>query len=183
MEKLNINSILNKRTLIIGDVGSGKTRITALITEKLIRAGFSSEITLIDMAPQRRGIIGGKISEYINVDSIRYLNAENIQGPRIMAKTIEELLKIAENNKRVIEPLLDYYLNNPTKILIINDLTLYLHSGSPVKIIECITKSETFIGNAYQGVKLSKKGFEDFDKNENNRLSEIIKMMDNIIKL
>jgi DNA replication protein DnaC len=181
--KLNINNILRKRTLIVGDIGSGKTKLTAQIVKNLIDKGFSSEITVIDMAPQRKGIIGGKISEYIDIKTIRYLNAENVQGPRITAKTTEELFTIAENNKRIIEPLLNHYLNNPTEILVINDLTLYLHKGSPIKIIQCITKSKTFVGNAYQGTKLSRNDSKEFDKIESDKLLEIIKIIDYIIKL
>lgn len=181
--KLSIDDILHKRTLIIGDVGSGKTRLTAQIVKNLIDKGFSSEITVIDMAPQHRGMIGGKISEYMDTKLIRYLNAENVQGPRITAKTTEELFTIAENNRRIIEPLLNYYLNNPTEILVINDLTLYLHRGSPIKIIKCITKSKTFIGNAYQGTKLSRSDSKDFDRIESDKLLEIIKIMNRVIKL
>lgn len=181
--KISINNILYKRTLIVGDVGSGKTKLTAQIVKNLIDMGFSSEITVIDMAPQRMGVIGGKISEYIDTGLIKYLNAENVQGPRITAKIREELFTIAENNMRIIEPLLNYYLNNPTEILVINDLTLYLHRGSPIKIIQCIAKSKTFIGNAYQGIRLSRSDSKDFDRIESDKLLEIIKIMDNIIKL
>ncbi|MGC8949189.1 MAG: hypothetical protein ACP5OK_07625 [Thermoprotei archaeon] len=181
--KINIHDLLHKRTLIIGDIGKGKTRITALIVGLLIDSGFKEKITIIDMAPPRSGMVGGKISEYININSIRYFHDDRIRGPRFSAKTLEELSLIAERNKDIIEQFLNHYLNNPTEILIINDLTIYLHKGSTSKIIQCINKSKTFIGNAYSGVKLYREQFKDFDTNESNKLSEIMKIMDNIIKL
>lgn len=183
MESLNINNLLYKRTLIVGDVGSGKTRITALIIKHFIDMGFREKITIIDMAPPRIGMIGGKIAEYIDVSSIRYFHDDRIKGPRFSAKTVEELFMIAENNKNIIEQFLDRYLNDPTEFLIINDLTIYLHSGSPSKIIQCISKSKTFVGNAYSGKKLYKEQFKDFDINESNKLLEIMKIIDNVITL
>ncbi|MEM3832374.1 MAG: hypothetical protein QW128_02075 [Thermoprotei archaeon] len=181
--RISVHDLLHKRTLIIGDIGKGKTRITALIVKLFIDIGLKEKITIIDMAPPRSEAIGGKVSEYINVNSIRYFHDDRIRGPRISAKTSEELFLIAEKNKDIIEQFLNYYLNDPTEILIMNDITIYLHKGSVSRIIQCINKSKTFIGNAYSGVKLYKEQFRDFDINESNKLSEIIKIMDNIIKL
>ena len=51
-------SLLGKRTLIIGEVGSGKTALTAKIVLDLIAMGLGNEITVIDMAPEKIFDIG-----------------------------------------------------------------------------------------------------------------------------
>ncbi len=40
-------------------------------------------------------------------------------------------------------------------MLFVNDLSLHLHASDPNTLLDTISRSETFVGNAYQGSLLS----------------------------
>ncbi|RLG60136.1 hypothetical protein DRN86_03170, partial [Candidatus Geothermarchaeota archaeon] len=156
--KLKAGDLLNKRTLIIGGLKSGKTRLLAKVIKDLIKLIPKDEITVIDMAPNRIGKIGGKLIDYIDLSGIRYLSPERVYAPRTIGRNSEEVLRYAEENKKVIKTILDNFKHNPSKVLIVNDLTLYLHAGDLADLMECIKLAETFLGTAYYGDEFDDKG-------------------------
>lgn len=181
---LHIETILGKRILIIGDVNTGKTLLTSRILKELINLGYEKEITIIDMAPEKRGVIGGTLTDYIDIPKgMKYLRPLKVYAPRTTAKNREELILMAEENARNIEKLIDSYLRNPTSILIINDLTLYLHAGNLDRIIKCIRKSKTFIGNAYYGEKIKDQFKTNISLREKILVEKLLKLMDIVINL
>lgn len=184
MKRVVIEEVLGKKIIIIGEVGSGKTRLTAKIFEELIdKIGFKN-ITIIDMAPTTITGIAARISAYTNaVSKVRYLAPSIIRAPRIEGKNKEEVIFLANMNKKMIDPLLEYFLNDPTKVLIINDLSIYFHAGNIDKIFECINASETFIANAYYGHSLSDDKSSGISEREKMAIEEIIKKMDMIIEI
>jgi predicted transcriptional regulator len=182
LAKINLEEFLKRKTLITGDVATGKTKLTAFIVKEMIKEGMDKEITIIDMAPERKGKVGGKIKDFINVEKIRYLTCD-ILGPRLNAKNIEDLYRIAEMNKRNIDSLIEIYEKEPTKILIINDLTIYLHRGNVEKLLKIIDTSETFIGNAYKGKFFQNGIYKDFNERERKLLEIVEKIMNSVIHL
>jgi adenylate kinase family enzyme len=66
--QLRAREILHKRVLVLGEVGSGKTRLAARLLEEMMTFVSSEKITVIDMAPERVGEIGGKITDYADLD-------------------------------------------------------------------------------------------------------------------
>ena len=50
-----------RRTLVIGDVNTGKTRFTETILARWIAQGRSQEIVVLDLAPETQETIGGRI--------------------------------------------------------------------------------------------------------------------------
>jgi len=152
---LDVEDVLYRRTLIVGDVGSGKTRLTARVLEKLVEKGFSDKITVIDMAPSARNV-GARLSAYTRaVEKVRYLFSENIRGPRLEGRDCREVLTIAESNRRIAEEYFEAFLQHPTEILIVNDITIYLHAGEVEKVFEVMEAARTFLANAYYGRTLS----------------------------
>lgn len=150
-----MREFIGRKTLLTGEVGTGKTKFLARFIDYLLESGYGREVTLIDMAPDRFQDIGGSVKEYLkSLGEIRYLRPTIVYAPRLMGKDVLEVLRYCEENKKNIEPLLDIYLSNPTSILLINDLTIYLHSGDLEKIIKAIDLSKTFMATAYSGVKL-----------------------------
>ena len=76
--------ILGKKVLILGEAGSGKTKLAARLLKALMKLVGSEKITVIDLAPQRTGGIGGKITDYVSLtDEIRYLSPEKVYMPRL----------------------------------------------------------------------------------------------------
>ncbi len=64
----SFNDLKGKRTLIRGNVRTGKTRLTVRLLEEAVRLGLAQAITVIDMAPRSQEhegrSVGGRISEY-----------------------------------------------------------------------------------------------------------------------
>ena len=183
---VDVKSLLNKKTIILGEVGSGKTKLTAKIVEQLVREGCSNQITVIDMAPPKIGNIGGLLKDYLNEETlskIKYLKPPIVYAPRTTGKTREEVLEKARANTRAIKPLLQHYLQNPTKILIINDLSIYLHQGPLEDIINCLETAETFIANAYYGHKLADDKNTGISAREKALLEKLLIKINKIIVL
>jgi len=138
------------KLLIIGESGTGKTWITSRLVNTLADLGLADKITVIDMAPSYRGV-----GILMNVrKGVRLLRPARVYAPRLMGKCCEEVWRYAELNASYIRPLIIEYLSKPTPVLVINDLTIYLHKGDPELLYKAIDKSLLFIGNAYYGEKL-----------------------------
>jgi len=175
-------SLLGKRTLIIGEVGSGKTALTARIVLDFISMGLGSEITIIDMAPEKVSDIGGKLTDYLSskcLESVRYFSVEIIP-PRLTSRNEEEALEYAIRNFKMLKPLLEKYLSNPTRILVINDLSIYSHAGPFEDVDACIMEAETFLANSYFGKKINGK-FPKIGFRERKFIIDLLKFMDNVI--
>jgi len=175
-------SLLGKRTLIIGEVRSGKTVLTARIVLNFVSMGLGSEITIIEMAPEKVSDVGGKLTDYLCskcLENVRYLSAEIIP-PRLTSRNEEEALKYAIRNFKILKPLLEKYLSNPTRILVINDLSIYSHAGPFEDIDACIMEAETFLANSYFGKKINGK-FPKIGLRERRFIIDLLKFMDNVI--
>ncbi len=175
---------IGKKVLILGEVGSGKTSLTAKIVQKLMLFIEPKEITVIDMAPEAIGEIGGKLSRYLSSSSeLRYLSPAKVYAPRTMGVTSVQVLEYAKRNKNAIEPLLDEFIKKPTKVLIINDITLYLHLGKLEKIMSCMRLTETFLASAYYGVKLKEDYGAGITAREKQLVEKLATHMDSVVKL
>ncbi len=181
--KIRLDEVLGKRTIVLGEAGKGKTKLLAHILTELIEKGYERDITVIDLAPDRIGEIGGKLDEYMNVRRITYLKPEKIYAPRLQAKNREEAIRYAEHNLHESRKLLKQYQQNPTKILAINDITIHLHRGEVNEIIEAINKAETFIATAYKGKTLQENHGTGITKREEQQLNQLMKHMHKIIQL
>lgn len=180
----NIEEILGRKTLILGVMSSGKTKLTAEILDKLIENTVPKDITVIDMSPTTVPGIGGRISSYTsNVSKVRYLAPEVVRAPRIEGKNKDEVLNLAEFNRTSIDPLLEEFITKPTSILFINDLSIYLHAGDVSKIIKCLELSNTVVANSYY----SEFPIEDKGSGVSEREKKILELLslkfDNILMI
>jgi len=142
------------KILIIGEIGVGKTKLTVKFVKTLITLGLDKMITIIDLAPNYKGV---GLPMDIPSDNIRCLRPITIYAPRLMGTTCEEIWKYAKHNAMASEHLIREYIKHPTPILVMNDLTIYLHAGSLSLLYEAIKSSKLFIGNAYYGLRLKDK--------------------------
>ncbi len=177
-----MEEFLGKKTLLVGEVGTGKTLFLVEFLKFLVENGYSNDVTIIDMAPVRIQGVGGSMSEYTDlVLYVRYLKSEKVWAPRLLGRNKEEVLKFAEENRRNIEPLITTYLSNPTRILLVNDLSIYLHAGNISKIMELIDVAETFMATAYEGRRLEDDKGSGITEKE-RRLLSILKDNVDIVK-
>lgn len=178
-----IQSILGKRTLIIGDVGTGKTRFTAEIIKKMIDLGYGDDITVIDLGPETSGV-GSRLATYLpRIKRVRYLHPPKLYAPRLMAKDVRELNKYMDENYKMAKAVMEKYRVSPTKILVINDLTIFLHRGSVDELMDIIKVSDTFVGNAYYGSYIIDKFNTGIDLIERKRVEKLLGHMDILIDL
>jgi len=141
-----IKEFRNKKTIIIGEVNTGKTTFLLDILSVFLKEG-EKEITLIDMAPESIKGIGGKIDKD-KIDAIQYYTAR-IVAPRLTGKTEEEVEKFARHNAELINKIFVEYLKNPTKVLFINDVSIYLQAGDLIELLALLHSTPTVIINGY----------------------------------
>ena len=137
------------RTLISGDVDTGKTRYTAQILARFTAAGFAPQTVVLDLAPAAVGQIGGKMGAAVKPPALYLTDA--IVAPRLTAKTNREAESFALQNARLIENLFDQVYDSGRRILFINDVTLYLQAGSFRKLAQLLQVPDTAVINAYYG--------------------------------
>ncbi|MCX8191893.1 MAG: hypothetical protein N3F06_03710 [Nitrososphaerales archaeon] len=180
---------MNKKVLIVGDLNTGKTRLTAKLLNEAVEGGYSNKITVIDMAPSPSirsiyGKVGERLESYTDyVRFVNYLKPDRVRAPRLEGRTSNEVLELARENAINIDKLITEFMLKPTEILFINDLSIYLHMGNIQRILQLLTKSKTFIANAYKGTSLKDDKGSGISKREEEMLSIIEKYMDLIVEL
>jgi len=176
--------ILGKKALVLGEAGAGKTALAARLLQELMTLVRPERITVIDLAPERTGEVGGKLRDYVNLaDGVKYLSPKNVYTPRAAGKSPEQVLRYAELNRKNMEPLLDWFTKNATKVLVLNDLTLYLHLGKLEKIVKCTRLAETFLATAYYGSRLAEDLGTGISSTEKQMVDKLSVLMDLIIKI
>jgi len=166
-----------EKTLIRGDVNSGKTQLTLELLSQIIDQK-KDEIAVLDLAPQKTRDVGGKM-EVPAHSRISYYTT-SIIPPRLTAKDIDEAEVYSLQNANAIEELFSTYLKNPKGVLVINDVSLYLQKGKLDQLLEVISPSHTVIMNGYYGRTLGDNTFSEREKEQMDRLA---KMCDRVIHL
>jgi len=176
--------ILGKKVLILGEAGSGKTRLAAKSLQELITLVNPEKITVIDLAPKRIDEIGGKLTDYVNlISGVKYLSPKNVYTPRLTGISPDQVSHFAELNRKNMEPLLDKFIQRPTEVLVLNDVTLYLHSGKLETVLECVRLAKTFLATAYYGSKLAKDLGTGITSRERQLTDELATFMDLVVKI
>ena len=167
-----------QRTLVIGDVNSGKTRLTENVLAAWTAQGRSREIAVLDLAPQTRRGVGGRLALPQGFEGV--CQAPSIAPPRLMAQTEAEAEMLARANAAVVAPLLRDPRLAESTILVINDATLYLQAGDYDLFLGFIRSAATVLINAYYG-----HSFPDYRlSHRERRLTErLIQDCDRIIRL
>ena len=180
------DEFLGKKVLIIGDVGRGKTRFTRELLIEAIEMGYGPRITVIDMAPEQvsfNGLsAGGKILRPDEFE-IRYLSCEDIKTPRLSARSPSELLELADYNRRILKRLLKEFISSPTRILFINDVSLYLQRGKFDLLWSALEKADTAIINGYYGEKLRDDLGTGLSERERRLMNKLADKVDILIRL
>lgn len=160
---MNIRDYLDKKTLILGDVNSGKTTLTREILDGFCRQGLGGRIAVMDFAPEipeevlrRRGLagVGGRLEPPGGCGAATLHAA--IVAPRLTSSSEEEAMEKAGRNRKVIEGLFHRFESLERDILFINDASLYLQAGELDRITGLLEKTGTVVVNGYFGEKLGR---------------------------
>lgn len=161
MRKLHGEDWLNRKTLILGDINTGKTTMSRKVLEAFCRMGLGERIAVLDLAPEvpaklqgTEGIagVGGKLVPPEG-HSVLYLGG-SFAPPRLSSKTEEEALGKARQNLLAIDGLLRRIDCGARDILFINDASMYLQAGKAEDLIRRLEPAATAVVNAYWGERL-----------------------------
>lgn len=178
---------LNKKSLILGEVKSGKTKFTAELFKEAVKLGYGFKIVIIDLAPKtkifNKEFIGLPLTEYIDIDSTVVYLKPKVKAPRIEGKNKEDILKIAEENAIAIEKAFKKFLESNREILFINDVSIYLHKGELNKLFSILNKAKTAILNGYYGKFFNNDLGSGISLREKCLMMELAKSMDMLIEM
>jgi hypothetical protein len=146
---VDIRRYLNRKTLILGDVNTGKSRLTLAVLDAFLDRYPPESITVIDLAPQLAGGVGGKLA-VPSLPGLQYLTAD-IVPPRLTTSDEVQMIRLAEANAAAAEKIFDVYLARSRPVLIVNDATLYLQAGLLNRFTSLLEQSATAVINAYFG--------------------------------
>jgi len=140
--------LVGRFTLILGDLKAGKTRLTAELLKDLGRR-FPGDVAVLDLAPPMIQEIGGRLTlpEGLKVD---YFVAD-VVAPHPSAGSPGEVLELARRNREAIETIFGEYSRSPKRVLVINDVSIYLQGGSLEPLLSLLEESETVLMNGYYG--------------------------------
>ncbi|MBY8990487.1 MAG: hypothetical protein KGD58_07005 [Candidatus Lokiarchaeota archaeon] len=179
---LNFDNLVNHSTLLYGETNTYKTYQTSEFVKFLLESKHirSKEISILDFAPSLMEIknlkIGGQIQDFYKQSSTcnNIIFKGDIIPPRLKSSNKTELYQYARENLKKTSEILNIFNGNPTPVLIINDISIYLHIGSIKLLLNAINKSNTFFGNTYFGSSI-KRGYATlFSLRERRKVKSLI---------
>jgi hypothetical protein len=173
----DVQEFKNRKTIIIGEVNTGKTAYLGKILDMFLREEKTT-IAVIDMAPNAIKGIGGKMRAE-GIEPSRYYTAP-IVAPRLMGKNVDEVENLAARNASLINDIIEKYLNSPVEVLFINDVSLFLQAGNIDKLFSLFNSTPTLIMNGYYGNSL---GGGELGMREKWNMETLMKRCDRVIKL
>jgi len=170
---------LNRKTAIVGEVQSGKTRLTQKILRELMN-WVDGPVAVLDLAPEKTWGLGGKLSlPWAEEEGIRYF-APLVIPPRLTGRSEEEVWQLAKENFKNIEECLRLLQEQFWSLIIINDVTLYLHQGRAEQLLKRVAPVPTVLINGYFGRHF---GQSAFSRHEQAEMTKLLLACDQIIFL
>lgn len=160
---MNISDWIGRRKLILGDVNSGKSTLTAEVLHIICAQSMGSRVAVLDLAPEippdlasRKGLngIGGGLLPAEGAD-VLYLTSP-LKPPRLSSDTEEAALAIAADNASKIEELFRKWNFSERDILFINDLSMYAQAGNTAVLKGLLDSASTVVANGYYGTSLGR---------------------------
>jgi hypothetical protein len=170
---------MGHRTLIAGEVHSGKTIYTLTILRGLQGKDPSSR-AILDLAPEETRGVGGKIPLTAGEKEEILYFSPMILPPRMMGKNEAEVRRLAGENRRRIDPILAQIKKSAPAFLMVNDITLYLQDGKADHLLGYIEAIPTIIMNGYYGRYF---GESPFSQRERSEMEALMSRCDRVIFL
>ena len=185
--KLKAEEFINRFTMIVGEINSGKTSLSKRILD-VFCSSPSSDITVFDFAPeitpqdleaQNKAAFLGGVLQVPDSEHVHYYRPR-IHPPRLRGRDESEAETLAAENFHTIDAVLDKVLLKDTDAIFINDCSLYLHSGSASKLLDLIKTCQTSVVNGYCG-----RFFDDsqISIRERNGMDFLMRHCDQLIRL
>ena len=181
----SFSEYINHHTLLYGETNTKKTYYTAMFVKFLVDSNFNPlDITVLDFAPKIITIndmkIGGKIQDfYEKSTACKNLNFEgDIIPPRLSSTNLKELNENALRNFHKTHQILEQYAQNPTPVLIINDISIYLHYGNIEYLLDIIKKARTFFGTVYYGTSMNRDFSYEFSLKEKKLVEDLVEKIE-----
>jgi hypothetical protein len=174
---IQLEDYLNRKTLILGDINTGKTTLTRVVLEALCRRDLGGRIAIVDMAPEvpeklarEKGLsgVGGKLTPPEG-RGILYLGGP-FAPPRLSSKTDAEATAKAQQNRRILEGLFRRLDWRARDILLVNDVSIYLQAGTAEELTRWLDRAATVIANGYRGNRLGGGALTERERTETERL-------------
>ena len=185
MTGCSFNELRGMKTLIVGEVGTGKTALTRrLLFEALDQV--SEVITVLDFAPPAQKVKGITIGGYLLEDShpkVNRLYSKLIKTPRLSAGDSYEVIRLASHNREITDFLINKFLDSPTDTLFINDVSIHLQQGKLQLLLDAIKKSSIVVANGYMGTTLTPDHGSGISRRENSLMRKLAVEIDKMIKL
>ncbi len=184
---LRYEEFIGHQTFLYGETNTKKTYFTAKFIQFLIESKYfdPKEISILDFAPPQSIInnnkIGGKIKDFYkgSTKCNTFFFKGEIVPPRLKAKNVRELYDNACKNFKKTYIILTLFNDNPTSILIINDISIYLHIGNKKLLLDSIKKSDTFFGNSYYGSSITTDFTNLFSLREKRLVEYLVRKIKN----
>ncbi len=177
MPDIHPEDYLSRKTLILGDVNTGKTTLTKKVLQALCCRDLGGRIAIVDMAPEvpeklakEKGLpgVGGKLMPP-EKHNILYLGG-HFEPPRLSSKTEEEAMEKAQQNRRIIERLFRKLNLQLRDILLVNDVSIYLQAGTTENLTRWLDQTATVIANGYWGERLGGGTLTEQERTETAKL-------------
>ncbi|MGV8080179.1 MAG: hypothetical protein AB2L22_08980 [Syntrophales bacterium] len=177
MSDIDIHDFLGRRTLIVGDINSGKTWRTGEILAAFCGAALGLRIVILDLAPEipekltaGKGLqgAGGRLLPPPGGEVLVF-EASPVP-PRLSSQTEAEAREKARLNLLAIDALFPRVSETSRDILFINDVSLYLQAGNAEDLISFLDRFGTVVANGYRGVRLGGGSLTDREQREMKKL-------------
>ena len=170
--------LINTRTILTGEVNTGKTTLTGKLAECICARGNHPNLLVLDMAPSIPDALQpktgrGRISGFITFPSMHNATVfkEGLVPPRMMGTSAAHTRELAKRNQQRIDSWLKQARTySPFDVLIVNDLSMYLQTGEAHTLEIFLGTFPTVIANGYMGKTLGKGGLSAHEREEMDRL-------------
>ena len=114
MRECSFSELVGMKTLIVGDVGTGKTVLTRCLLLEAVNH-IAGLITVLDFAPPAQKVKGIDVGGYLLEEShpkIKSLYSRLMKTPRLSAKDSYEVIRLASYNREITESLITKFLDS-----------------------------------------------------------------------
>ena len=185
MRECCFSELIGLKTLIVGDVGAGKTGLTRRLLLEAVDQ-VSDVITVLDFAPPAQKLKGIDVGGYLlenHHPKVKCLYSRLIKTPRLSAEDGDEVIRLASYNREITESLLAQFLGSPTDTLFINDASIHLQQGNLRELLNAVNTALTVVANGYMGSTLRRDHCSGVSERENFKLRQLAARMDKVITL